>query len=225
MRNVPASSEAVLEVVAPDGSRSIARISDSPFLIGRGGETGNHLNLNDRRISRVGAAIIRKGNAYRLEDRGQRWGIFVNGEKIESCALEEGSVITFGLTDSYEIIFHTSEGDTSIQDIFTRIEGMSKSKTESETVPGGLRKLNLLLEATMLLHAQLPLESVLGTMLDHAVAVTDADRGVLLEQDGSGGFRVRVARGKGGVRMSPESFVPSQTAVRQAVERRSSIIT
>ena len=225
MRNAPASSEAVLEVVAPDGSRSIARISESPFLIGRGGETGNHLNLNDRRISRVGAAIVRKGNHYRLEDRGQRWGIFVNGEKIESCALEEGSVITFGLTDSYEIIFHSSEGDTSIQDIFARIEDMAKTKTESETVPGGLRKLNLLLEATMLLQAQLPLESVLGTMLDHAVAVTDADRGVLLEEDGSGGLRVRVARGKGGARMSPESFAPSQTAVRQAVERRSSIIT
>ena len=225
MRKVPASSEAVLEVVAPDGSRSIARVNDSPFLIGRGGETGNHLNLNDRRISRVGAAIIRKGNGYRLEDRGQRWGIFVNGKKIDNCVLEDGSVITFGLTDSYEIIFHSSEGDTTIQDIFTRIEGMSKSKTESDTVPGGLRKLNLLLEATMLLHAQLPLESVLGTMLDHAVAVTDADRGVLLEENGSGGFRVRVARGKGGVRMSPESFVPSQTAVRQAVERRSSIIT
>jgi len=226
MRNVPASNDAVLEVVAPDGSRSIARISESPFLIGRGGETGNHLNLNDRRISRLGAAILRKGNRYRLEDRGQRWGVFVNGEKIESCALEEGSLITFGLTDSYELIFHTSEGDTSIQDIFTRIEGMSQSKNESETtVPGGLRKLNLLLEATMLLHAQLPLESVLGTMLDHAVAVTDADRGVLLERDSSGGFRVRVARGKGGVRLSPESFVPSQTAVGQAMERRSSIIT
>ena len=226
MRNAPASSEAVLEVVAPDGSRSIARVSETPFLIGRGGETGNHLNLNDRRISRLGAAIVRKGSGYLLEDRGQRWGVFVNGRKIESCALEEGSVITFGLTDSYEIIFHASEGDTSIQDIFSRIEGMAKSsKTDTETVPGGLRKLNLLLEATMLLHAQLPLESVLGTMLDHAVAVTDADRGVLLEEDGSGGFRVRVARGKGGARLSPDGFAPSQTAVRQAVERRSSIIT
>ena len=93
MQNVPASSGAVLEVVAPDGSRSIARIGDSPFLIGRGGETGNHLNLNDRRISRVGAAIIREGNKYRLEDRGQRWGIFVNGEKVAGIELKEGQKI------------------------------------------------------------------------------------------------------------------------------------
>jgi phosphoserine phosphatase RsbU/P len=225
MKPAPHSSEAVLEVVAPDGSRNIVRITDSPFMIGRGGETGNHLNLNDRRISRVGVAIVRKGTQYWLEDRGQRWGMFVNGEKVQSRLLEEGSRIAFGLTDSYEIIFHTGEGDTSIQDIFSRIEGMSKGKTESESLPGGLRKLNLLLEATMLLQAQLPLESVLGTMLDHAVSVTDADRGVLLEQDSSGGFRVRVGRGKGGVRMPPESFAPSQTAVRQALDRHSSVIT
>lgn len=225
MQPAPANNEAVLEVVAPDGSRNIVRINESPFLIGRGGETGNHLNLNDRRISRVGIAIVRKGNQYWLEDRGQRWGAFVNGEKVQSGMLEEGSRITFGLTDSYELIFHSGEGDTSIQDIFNRIEGMAKSKTESESLPGGLRKLNLLLEATMLLQAQLPLESVLGTMLDHAVSVTDADRGVLLEPDSSGGFRVRVGRGKGGVRMPPETFVPSQTAVRQALERHSSVIT
>src|SRR5262245_21814468 len=116
------SGDAILEVVAPDGSRNVVRVTESPFLIGRGGESGNHLNLNDRRISRVGAAIVRKGHEYVLEDRGQRWGIFVNGEKVESRVLEEGSTITFGLADSYEIIFHSSSGDTSIESIFTRIE-------------------------------------------------------------------------------------------------------
>ena len=105
MPSSPKSSEAILEVVAPDGTPSIVRVTESPFLIGRGGETGNHLNLNDRRISRLGAAIVRKGNQCWLEDRGQRWGIFLNGEKVENRALEDGNVITFGLTDSYEIIF------------------------------------------------------------------------------------------------------------------------
>jgi hypothetical protein len=94
---------------------------------------------------------VRRGNQYWLEDRGQRWGTFVNGEKVQSRLLEDGSRITFGLTDSYELVYHTAAGDTSIQDIFTRIEGMAKAQTESESLPGGLRKLNLLLEATMLL--------------------------------------------------------------------------
>jgi serine phosphatase RsbU (regulator of sigma subunit) len=77
----------------------------------------------------------------------------------------------------------------------------------------------------MLLHSQLPLDSVLSTMLDHAISITDADRGLLLEPDSSGALRVRLARRSGGLRLSPESLAPSQTALRQALERQASVIT
>ncbi len=219
-----ASPAAVLEVVAPDGSRRLVQIDQSPFLIGRGEEAGNHLSLNDRRISRAGAAITRAGDRYQLEDRGHRWGIFVNGERVQKRVLQEGSVISFGLKDSYELIFHDAEGDRPLQDIFTRIEQLSQ-KNEREALSGGLRKLSLLLEATMLLQAQLPLESILATMLDNAVEVTEADRAALLEPDGAGGFRARVCRGRGGTRLATENLAPSQTAIRQAIEQRSGIIT
>jgi serine phosphatase RsbU (regulator of sigma subunit) len=89
----------------------------------------------------------------------------------------------------------------------------------------GLGKLNLLLEATSLLHSDLPLESVLGTMLDHAIAITQADRGLLLEADASGALHVRLAQGKGGVLLPTEGVAPSQTALRQAMAKQSSVIT
>ena len=73
-----------------------------------------------------------------------------------------------------------------------------------------MHKLNLLLEATTLLHSQLPLDSVLGTMLDHAVSVTDADRGLLLEGDNPANLKVRLARRSGGLRLPPESLAPSR---------------
>ena len=75
---LPLANEAVLEVVSPDGARRYARITQTPFLIGRGAETGNHLQLSDRRISRNCAAIVIEANRYYLEDRGQRRGLFVN---------------------------------------------------------------------------------------------------------------------------------------------------
>src|SRR5208337_2565356 len=108
-----------------------------------------------------------------------RRGMFVNGEKVESRALNDGDVVTFGLEDSYQMMFRSATGtsDESIPQLLTRIDHM----TSSESTGGGLRKLNLLLEATSLLHSQLPLDSVLAKMIDHAVAVTDADRGLLLE--------------------------------------------
>src|SRR5215467_11062751 len=133
--------EAVLEVVSPDGARRYVRVTQTPFLIGRGAETGNHLQLSDRRISRNCAAIVLEANRFYIEDRGQRRGLFVNGEKVESRELQDGDVITFGLEDSYEIFFRFSSnaGTDSIPVLLTRIEHI----TSSEPTGGGLRKLNL----------------------------------------------------------------------------------
>ena len=60
--------EAVFEVVEPDGSRSVVQVTRSPFLIGRGTEGGNHLQLGDKRISRRAAALVHTEAGFRLED-------------------------------------------------------------------------------------------------------------------------------------------------------------
>jgi sigma-B regulation protein RsbU (phosphoserine phosphatase) len=220
MFDLAAIDKTGIEVISPDNTRRFIPLTESPFCIGRG-ETGNQLQLVDSRISRQCAAIISEGDCFYVEDRGHRCGVFVNGEKCDRRVLKDGDVISFGLDDSYEIIFRASAADTSIQNILSRIQ----VGPTAETSPGGLHKLNLLLEATMLLHSQLPLDSVLGTMLDHAISITDADRGLLLEPDSSGSLRVRLARSRGGVRLPTEGLAPSQTALRQALEQKSSVIT
>src|ERR1700687_3949976 len=221
--SVPLLGDAVLEVVSPDGARRYARITQTPFMIGRGAETGNHLQLSDRRISRNCAAVVIEGNRFYIEDRGQRRGLFVNGEKVESRELQDGDTISFGLDDSYEILFRSAKSseDDSLPQLLTRMEHI----TSSEPTGGGLRKLKLLLEATTLLHSQLPLDSVLGKMLDYAVSVTDADRGLLLETDAAGALKVKLARRSGGLRLRPESLTPSQTAIQLALKQHSAVIT
>jgi serine phosphatase RsbU (regulator of sigma subunit) len=222
MSDAPAIGEAFLEVSAPDASNRSVRIAQSPFLIGRGSGTGNHLQLSDSRISRSAAAIV-FDQRYYLEDRGQRGGVFLNGKQITKAALQDGDVITFGVQSSYRIEFR-STAHVSMQHLLNRMEVISRPDTSSGGA-GGLSKINLLLEATMLLHSQLPVDSVLGTMLDHATVVTGADRGLLLEADASGTLRTRIARARGGMQLSPQQFAPSQTALRLALERESSIIT
>jgi serine phosphatase RsbU (regulator of sigma subunit) len=218
----PLAGEAVLEVVSPDGARRYARITQTPFLIGRGAETGNHLQLSDRRISRNCAAIVIEGNRFYLEDRGQRRGLFINNEKVESREVQDGDVVTFGLEDSYEIIFRSSNSavDESIPHLLTRMEHITSSEPA-----GGLAKLNKLLEATALLHSQLPLDEVLSHMLDQVVPLTDADRGLLLEADASGALKVKLARRSGALRLPPESVTPSQTAIQLALKQQSPVIT
>ena len=226
MAETLASNEAVLEVISPDGARRYARVAQTPYMIGRGAETGNHLQLNDRRISRQCAAIVVEANRFYIEDRGQRRGVFVNNEKVESRALQDGDIITFGLEDSYEIVFRSSAdgGGETIPQLLTRIEHITSSEP-SASATGGLRKLNMLLEASSLLHSQLPLDSVLAKMLDHAVAVLDADRGLLLENGADGALKVRLARRSGGLRVPPESVTPSQTAIQLALKQHAPIIT
>src|SRR5262252_4702083 len=226
MPDTLATNEAVLEVISPDGARRYARVAQTPYMIGRGAETGNHLQLNDRRISRQCAAIVVEANRFYIEDRGQRRGVFVNSEKVDSRALQDGDIITFGLEDSYEIVFRSSAegGGETIPQLLTRIEHITSSEP-SASATGGLRKLNMLLEASSLLHSQLPLDSVLAKMLDHAVAVLDADRGLLLENGPDGTLKVRLARRSGGLRLPPESVTPSQTAIQLALKQHSAVIT
>src|SRR3979490_561 len=203
MSELPAADKTGLAVRSPDNTRRFILLTESPFCMGRG-ETGNHLQLADSRVSRQCAAIISEGNSWFLEDRGHRRGVYVGGKQTDRCILKDGDVISFGLENSYEIIFRSSATDTSIQNILSRIQSIPSSGSS----PSGLQKLNLLLEATMLLHSQLPLDSVLGTMLDHAISITDADRGILLEPDSSGALRIRLARRSGGLRLSLDSLGP-----------------
>lgn len=213
--------EAVLELIGPDGSRRMVRVAHTPFLIGRGGETGNHLQLPDRRISRECAALVYEKGDFRLQDRGQRRGLFINGERVDSRPLRDGDTINFGLPDSYELIFHVGQGTESLPQLLSRMEQLSTA----ESGAGGLRKLSLLLEATALLHSHLPLDAVLGTMVDHAIALTDADRGLLLEPASAGGMRVRLARQRGARSLPAEGLEPSQTAIRATLEQHRALVT
>jgi sigma-B regulation protein RsbU (phosphoserine phosphatase) len=223
---VPIAAETVLEVASPDGARRFVRVTQSPFLIGRGSETGNHLQLSDRRISRNCAAIVMEANKRYIEDRGQRRGLFVNGDKVESRELHDGDIITFGIDDSYEIIYRSAApvGEDSIPHLLTRMEHITGSDAVG-SASARLSKLDQLLAATALLHKQLPLDEVLGMMLNHAISVMDADRGVLLEADDKGALHVRLARRSGGLRLPPESLAPSQTAIQLALRKQEAVIT
>jgi serine phosphatase RsbU (regulator of sigma subunit) len=215
--------ETVLEVAQPERAPTLVVITQTPFLIGRGSESGNHLLLDDPRISRRCAAIVETDGAYRLEDRGHRHGIWVNGLRIAQQVLANGDTIEFGLEDSPKVVFRQMPSQQTVESMLTRLGTMPVA----DTIPGdsGLSRLNLLLEATSLLHSALPLDSVLSSMLDHALAITNAERGLLLEADAEGSLKVKLARGGGGASLSPESILPSLTALRQAVSRRVAVIT
>ena len=221
MPNISANKEGSIDVIAPDSSRKRTSVVKLPFLIGRG-EVGNDLPIPDPRVSRQCAAIVPEGDEFCLEDRGHRLGVFVNGKKIDRKILEDRDIISFGLDESYTLVFRISEqASPSLETLLTRMDSVAEGYVTS----GGLSKLKLLLEATMLLHSQLPLDSVLEAMLDRAISICGADRGLLLEADGTGTLRQRLARERGLQGLPANSFSPSQTAIGMAVRQESGVIT
>jgi sigma-B regulation protein RsbU (phosphoserine phosphatase) len=215
--------ETILEVTRPESAPESVVVSRTPFLIGRGTDTGNHLVLEDPRISRRCAVIEEVDGGFLLKDRGHRPGIWVNGRRIAQLMLIDGDAIEFGLDNSPRIVFRRRPAEHYVENMLTRLGSLPVIETSAGA--SGLSRLNLLLEATSLLHSALPLESVLGTMLDHAMSVTHAERGLLLEADDEGALTVRLARGSGGTVLPPESIAPSQTALKQAVSKRAAAIT
>jgi serine phosphatase RsbU (regulator of sigma subunit) len=213
-------TEATLEVIETNGGRRQVRVSELPFLIGRTAEAGNRLALDDPRISRKCAALVFTDGAFRLEDRGQRSGVYVNGQKVSNCVLHNGDTITFGVRDSFQLVFHVQRPGESVPGLLSELEKASSLGAEARD----LRHLSVLLEATALLQSHLPMEQVLEAMLDRAIAITDADRGLLLEGQPSGGLRPLLARQKGGKDLPAASVVPSQTVIQQAAKRRQSVV-
>jgi serine phosphatase RsbU (regulator of sigma subunit) len=203
-------------------SRDVS-IHELPFLIGRGHQSGNHLVLDDLRISRRSATIYIADESLWIEDRGQMNGIFVNGEKVDKRALHNGDRIRLGLDNDCQLIFRNGTGSVSEHSIsdarFRDLLGAIGSKPSDD-----LDGLRVLLEAATLLQSGLPLDSVLATILDHAIAVTRADRGMFLMPAESGQMTVGVGRDKAGNNLLAEAMNPSQTVVRQALEQRSIVI-
>jgi len=222
MADISSPVRARLEVAFADRPSQAVPITPLPFLVGRGRESGNHLPIDDMRISRKCITIAAGPTGFTIEDRGQLNGIFVNGELTRSKSLADGDRIRLGTDDGCQLIFRLqpveSPGDTAETRFRSLLGSWGGSSTDE------LKGLRLLLEATQLLHAQLPLESVLSTMLDHAIAITHADRGMLLEPDSAGVLQVKLARGRKGESLPTEKMNPSRSVLGRALELETAVI-
>lgn len=212
--------QALLEVVHPAGGVRPICVTKSPFLIGRGPESD--LLLVDIDISRSCAKIAFINGRFHLEDLGNKSGVFVNGEQIHSHRLRDGDTISFGVVDSYTLIFRRGPVRKPLEDLVGRFE----QGPELEPRTHALRQLGLLLEATALLQSQLPMEDILVAVVDRAIEMAGAQRGILFQSQ-EGQLEPLIARERGARPVSADSIHLSEFMefyIRQAIEDRKSIL-
>jgi phosphoserine phosphatase RsbU/P len=186
-------TEAPARLIVRDarGSEREVEISRTPFNLGR--QSDNDLVLLDNRISRRHARIVQEADGYAIEDAESRHGTFVNGERVKQQPLKNGDQINLGVSDAYRLTF-LMEGAV-LPELLEQIGKATESRAPQ------LQHLGLLLQVAQVLHRASALEEVLTKLLDCAIQLTDADRGLLFLANDEGEIRLRLARSGG-------SFLP-----------------
>src|ERR1700716_4621619 len=94
-------------VVTDALGRRIVNIDKPLFTIGRRSDTD--LRLPGADISRVHAEITVQNGSCTLRDKQSRFGTFVNDDRTDERALQDGDKLRFGQSDETEIVFFLSD--------------------------------------------------------------------------------------------------------------------
>jgi hypothetical protein len=70
------------------------RLDENVTHVGRGGDAD--IRLDEQRVSRAHAVLVRHGRRFRLLDNHSSNGTFVNGRRVTATNLENGDVILVG---------------------------------------------------------------------------------------------------------------------------------
>ncbi|MBZ5516525.1 MAG: SpoIIE family protein phosphatase [Acidobacteriia bacterium] len=190
------------------GNEREVELVHTPFTLGR--QSDNDLVLLDNRISRLHASILHDGHDYIIQDTGSRHGTFVNGERVTSCPLRSGDLIGLGVADACQIYFLSEQA--ALPRLLAEI-----GKARESPLPQ-LQHLGLLLKMAEMLNRAPALEEVLTALVDSAIQIADAERGLLFLRDDGGRLDLRLARGRGGVHLPPALSDYSREVVDRVVE-------
>jgi transcriptional regulator with GAF, ATPase, and Fis domain len=178
-------------IVNENGNRRSFDVSEGPVTIGR--STKNVLSVMDLKASRLHCRIESGDGSWRIVDEGSQNGTLVNGSLITTRPLRTGDLIEIGET---QIVFEETPGGPPIPapppkkaqvDDFHRTMEIPREILTRKEAPGGAEDLvrdraNLLRlqRVARAINSELEIEHLLEIIVDHAVELTDAERGFLI---------------------------------------------
>lgn len=206
-----------LEVQHGDQPPSRVLLDGEMLRIGRAPD--NHLQVADGHVSKRHAEVRRESSGFVVVDVGSLAGVLVNGEKVERAVLGDGDVIELGETSPVRLTFRKAREPE-------RALGMTTfAAVAKDPAQAGLARLARFFEFSHKLAGSFSLDEVLQDVVDLAIDVTKAERGMLILKRGDGSLDTRVARATGGQSLPVDGLRVSETIVRKALaSRRPSII-
>ena len=231
-----------LYIYPKTGEPSVFPLGGGRTVIGR--SSANDIVLSDQFSSGVHAVIAPTERGYALIDQGSKNGTFVNGRRVTGeIDLARGDEILIGSTRFYfdrdyqppvetvETTFtHSSNTIIQVKDILKKPPATG---VIMKTPGGGLdlerlqkdQKTSSVLSAvSQALIYHMPLEKLLGHVMDVLIQHLPMDRGVLMiKNEASQALEPKVVRIQNAALRNQSIFV-SQTIVRTALERNSAIL-
>jgi len=197
-----------LMVTDSSGGVREVEITKPEFTLGR--QSDNDLVLFESRISRRHARLSKTPQGYLLEDVGSRHGTFVNGTQVSTCLLKPGDQIGLGIADTYALTFLMQEAELP-----GLLEELGKA---TQSAAPQLQHLNLLLQMAQMLSRSPNLEKVLTALVDSALSLTGADRGLLFLHGPDGELQLRLARAQDEISLDPLPEDYSKAVVQRVAE-------
>ena len=165
-----------------DGKDTFVALTE-PVTIG--GRTSNALQILDPTVSREHVRVSYGDASGWVEDLGSTHGTFVNDIRVTAKqALSHNDRLRLGRASSNTMIFRTHREFSDLMETAEDIEPTAEN----------LRNLWALLEISKALNSSLRLDDVLEKVIEAVLALTRAERGMLLLGKDSAHMEVKVQR-------------------------------
>ena len=209
---MPASDpKASLEIEQGDAPPRLLLLGAATVRIGRAKE--NEIHVPAPHVSKQHAEIRFENGGFHAVDVGSRAGVLVNRVRAAVRLLADGDVIELGDDSPVRITFRAS------RPVGARVEDAKVlTKVSGDFERGGMARLARFFEFSRKLGGGFTIEEVLQDVVDLAIEVTSAERGMLILSRPDGTLETRVARAAGGRSLPKDGMKASETLVRQSIE-------
>ena len=210
IRPMPSRARSFSLLVHRDGQAPYRlRVTKDSFRIGRSSKSD--LLVPEAHISNQHAEIRVTDNQRVLIDTQSRAGVMVNGTQISSHVLQGGDIIQLGNASPVKIEAQYSESlDHSSL-------AMTLTNVVKDDEQGGMGRLARFFEFSNKLRGGFSLDEVLQDVVDLAIDLTKAERGLLIFKEADGSIKVQLARDSEGASLRTDALQLSDTLVQNAL--------
>jgi sigma-B regulation protein RsbU (phosphoserine phosphatase) len=212
-----------LKVTDSFGVKKTIPLLKPVFTIGR--MVDNDLQVMSNTASRRHGSIVCENGVYYLIDNDSTSGTFINGKRIKRTPLNNLDRITLGEVNDYQIQFIASDAATGgpllsgDQPRFDSTSGQPAATAEEQ-----LKNLARYVEINQAFKFSLTPDDVLRLIVDAAIELAAAERGLIMLRNSKGSMSFKIARDNKKTDVQRRDFALSTSVVRKVLHKKRTVV-